>query len=161
MKHHARVTRPTRVDHASVARALAEANAKTGLFKRGDAMPDTPKSDRSWLCRVPGWARPTITRTSDGLKGLGNGLTGWIAWAAGSRTIALHGEYTAAELRDLAAMLEPSASDPLDRVLIEAAREWSAADMDTDAQAGDRLSAAVRAYEAAANVEQRENDDAL
>lgn len=32
---HRRAPKPSRVDRAAVARALAEANAKTGLFKKG------------------------------------------------------------------------------------------------------------------------------
>ena len=186
---------------AALVSVLAEANAKTGLFKRRGFLMAL-KRRPEWLARVPKWARGALVPDGDGDGGyalnasLKPGGDEWLYWCPGEEKITVHGQLTPSQLRDLADMMDPAPpavlhlppmsdeqraellaawqaapggslvvpDDPRDapgRAVIEAAREWFAADMDTDAQAGDRLSAAVRAYESAHNVEQRENDDAV
>ena len=69
-----------------------------------------------WWPRVPLWAQPAFKAHSmDGwaLHGKAGHYDGWIGWRPGSPhgmdhdTACLHGDFTADELRSLAAMMEP------------------------------------------------------
>lgn len=125
------MSRPTRVDHAAVARALAEANAKTGLFNMRGTMADTAEFAPDWSARV-GRVRAMLAEEREAF------LRAWGVAPAGR--------------------LELVSDDPRDalgRAVIEAARDFAAAmarphlPPDFVANASDRLREAVRVYDAA------------
>ena len=79
-----------------------------------DDQPSTALPD--WWSRVPEWARPALkVHPADGavLHGKVGIRDAWIGWRPGvphgldENTACLHGDFSAAELRDLAAMMEP------------------------------------------------------
>lgn len=76
-------------------------------------MPDTPDDPAGvWIVRVPEWAREAMRDIGggyamlDGRAGRNRGVVMYMnRW--GRDRITLNGEFTAAELRDLAAMMDP------------------------------------------------------
>lgn len=79
----------------------------------GAPMPDTPDDPAGvWIVRVPEWAREAMRDIGggyamlDGRAGRNRGVVMYMnRW--GRDRITLNGEFTAAELRDLAAMMDP------------------------------------------------------
>lgn len=71
-------------------------------------MPD--ETPEAWLARVPEWARGALYRRPAGemaLGGKGPGHIDWIGYGPGDDTATLDGCFTAAQLRDLADMMDP------------------------------------------------------